>query len=204
MQAIRKPTLQAHVAAFYHAEVTALHADDTLAVSCDGFAFEVRLAAGCLLQPAVGDTVLVTVAGETGYVLNVLEQAAAAGARRVLRLGDEVQLATEAGTLSLEARHAALRFTSCDWHSGTLHWHGDEARSVWRERSDWSERRFEAAGTAEECLGESVRRIAGHEETSAHSMRQRIAAEWEAYAQDVSLFGEGRVKVDTEGEIQLG
>ncbi|MFM0305979.1 DUF3540 domain-containing protein [Paraburkholderia sediminicola] len=190
---------------FHHARVIARGAGRSLAVTCEEVgSLCVGVAAGCLLRPGVGDVVLISVSEDKAYIITVLEHATQNDAPTVLDLGDGVSLSALDGALSIEADHADLRFASCDWYSGALHCHGEQAHFVWREHSAWSERRSEVAVESRECFGDSDRRIGGHEEHRANSLRQTVEQDWVAQAADLTLFGVDRLKADTNGDIQLG
>src|SRR5690606_37590882 len=61
-------------AALHHVRVRSVE-DGLYTVVCATGLYRLPAAAGCLLQPQVGDLVLISLSGGSGYVLNVLEQA---------------------------------------------------------------------------------------------------------------------------------
>jgi len=203
-QSLTQQTQTSSTAVFHHARVIARGTNRSLAVVCETGSLCASVADGCLLRPDVGDMVLVSVTEHDAYVVTVLARAGQSGGAVVLDMGEGVMLAAESGVLSIEAERASLRFAHCDWSSGVLHCHGDEAEFSWRDQRTWSERSVEDAAEKREYFREASRHVAGHEEHSANSLRQRVTEDWSAQAKDISLFGTERVKADTDGDIQLG
>lgn len=178
----------------------------------------VTAAAGCLLQPEVGDVALVSLAAGQGYILTVLERGVPDAPARLEVPGD-LELALPAGkldihaaggvsldagpALTLTAQQAALVLDEADIACTSLHAHGTQAHTNWTKRTDVSVERIEVAARAETHLGESVRRIAGHEDVSAGSQRTIAAEDWSVHSASADLKARDRVAVDA-GSVQIG
>lgn len=201
-QRIRKAAQQ-QGAALYHARVIATQ-EESFAVSCDAGSLWTVQATGCLLRPAVGDQVLITVDGDNAYVLAVLARPAQSQAARTIELGQGVNLSVEAGVLTLVANAAQMRFASYQLHSERFELSGGQWNSVWQQHNSWTVDRFEVAVTSTRHLGDSIRTVAGHERLQARALRYEIRDDWCASARDLAMFGKERVSVDTDGDIQLG
>ncbi|WP_164741316.1 DUF3540 domain-containing protein [Achromobacter spanius] len=175
-------------------------------------------AAGCLLQPEVGDMALISVAAGQGYILTVLERGAPASAARVEVPGD-LQLslpegkltiqaaegvALDAGpTLEINAEHATVTLDEADLRYRTLNTAGDTAHTQWNTRTDVSVNHLEIANRAEVHLGQSMRRVAGHEDVAAGSQRTVVNDDWSVHAATADLKARDRVAVDA-GSVQIG
>ena len=175
-------------------------------------------AAGCLLQPAIGDLALVSLMGGQGYIVTVLERGAPDTPAEVALPGD-LQLSLPHGRLALTAAHgvsvdagpaldiAARQLTAAlqaaDLACQTLKLTGDEALTQWNTRTDVSGSRLDIATRSESHAEHSVRRIAGHEEVSAQSLRQTVDQDWSVHADTASLKARERVAVNA-ASVQLG
>lgn len=175
-------------------------------------------AAGCLLQPAVGDLALVSLMDGQGYILTVLERVAPDTPAEVALPGD-LQLSLRHGRLTLTAAHgialdagptlnvAAQQLTTvlqgADVACRTLNLTGDEAYTQWNSRTDVSGSRLDIATRSESHAEHSVRRVAGHEEVSAQSMRQIVENDWSVQADTADLQANDRVAVNA-ASVQLG
>ena len=175
-------------------------------------------AAGCLLQPAIGDLALVSLMDGQGYILTVLERGAPDTPAEVALPGD-LQLSLPHGRLALTTAHgialdagstldvAAQRLTAAlqgvDIACQTLNLTGDETHTQWNNRTDVSGSRLDIATRSESHAEHSVRRIAGHEEVSAQSLRQTVDQDWSVHADTASLKARERVAVNA-ASVQLG
>ncbi|CAM3696889.1 DUF3540 domain-containing protein [Bordetella tumulicola] len=175
-------------------------------------------AAGCLLQPAVGDLALVSLMDGQGYILTVLERGAPDSPAEVALPGD-LQLSLPQGRLALTAAHgialnagpmlnlAAQQLTTvlqdADVACQTLNLTGDEAYTQWNSRTDVSGSHLDIATRSESHAEHSVRRVAGHEEVSAQSMRQIVEHDWSVQADTADLQADDRVAVNA-ASVQLG
>ncbi|VVE52035.1 hypothetical protein PHO31112_04757 [Pandoraea horticolens] len=184
---------QTAAAAFFHARVIASEGEH-FGVVCEAGHLSVKVAAGCLLQPRVDDTVLISLAGhsmrgsEAGYILSVLEKGDT-GAREV-RLDGDTTLLAEGGQLNVR----------CDM----LDMSGRRLTMRWHETEQLTQRQFLAAAYSENHFGESICRVSGHSEQEAGSMRQRVADDWNVSARDATVIAERRVSIDAKEQIQLG
>lgn len=175
-------------------------------------------AAGCLLQPEVGDIALVSLAAGQGYILTVLERGAPASAARVEVPGD-LQLSLPEGKLSIQAAdgvaldagpalevnaaHATVTLDEADLRCQTLRVAGDNAHTHWNTRNDVSVERMEISGRAEVHLGQSVRRVAGHDDVTTGSQRTVVNEDWSVHAATADLKARDRVAVDADS-VQIG
>lgn len=98
----------------------------------------IRRAAGCLLEPVVGDTVLCFGAGaDRIWVLSVLERSSG-GEERVLRcdgdtrlvVGGGGQLSLEAGNLQMKSNHLTLQAEAAQISVGSTDFVGERMRVV--------------------------------------------------------------------------
>lgn len=177
-------------------------------------------AAGCLLQPEVGDLVLASTAnGQTGYVLTVLERANPKDARTLSAPGDlrvelpngELRITAVRGirldtdedlTVRAKRWHAAFHETA--FSSQTMTVTGDTIASVWHTRSDiCGGTHLKAATHSEAYYGNSLRRVAGHEESSARSLRLCVDYDWTLRAQSATLRAQDLATINADS-IQIG
>jgi len=166
-------------------------------------------AAGCLLQPAVGDLALVSVAGAGGYVLGILERARPDQDAVVSMPGG---LRLEAGRMEITARESMdidagpqlhLRADTGHMRFQALGIDGARLHARWTQRVDISKQRIDIANHAESHWGHSVRRIATHEEVTAASYRQVVTRDWSVRAGTAGLLGRDRVAIDGDA-VQIG
>lgn len=175
-------------------------------------------AAGCLLQPAVGDLALVSLAADQGYILTVLERGAPETPAELTVPGDlrlslpEGRLALAAArgialdagpALDVAARHLSAALQGADLACQALKLTGDEAYTHWHTRTDVAGSRMDVAARSESHVQHSVRRIAGHEEISAQSVRQTVEQDWSVRADTANLKARERVALDA-ASVQLG
>jgi len=192
----------------YHARLVMRDGRRFCALTDDGAVWVVP-AAGCLLQPAVGDMALVSIAGAGGYVLNILERArpeqdAVVAVPGGLRLeAGKVEIAARdgvemeaGGQLQLRAGAARMRFGTLAIEGATLH-------ARWTQRVEVSQQRIDIASHAESHWGYSLRRIGTHEEVTAASIRQLVTRDWSVRAGTAGLVGRDRVAIDGDA-VQIG
>lgn len=175
------------------------------------------VATGCLLRPCVGDTVLVSLAGESGYILCVLERATSQDAtvsvpgnlhlhlpNGGLTISATQGVAIDAGTaFAVRGQAASMQFAQAGLLVDALSVVGDTVQATWRDRSVISQNSLEVAARMETRAGDSVRRVNGHEDTVAGSMRTRVSHDWTVRADRAELTAEQRLKLDA-GQVQLG
>lgn len=175
------------------------------------------VAAGCLLRPSVGDTVLVSLAGDSGYILCVLERATAQDAtvsvpgnlhlhlpNGGLTVSAAQGVAVDAGTaFAVRGQAASLQFAQAGILVDALSVVGDTLQATWRDRSVISQNSLEVAARMETRAGDAIRRVNGHEDTAAGSMRTRVSHDWTVHADRAELTAEQRLKLDG-GQVQLG
>lgn len=184
----------------------------------DEGALWVAPAAGCLLRPEVGDLVLLSVSNGQGYILTVLERGtpdalahieipgslrlSAPQGRLELEAAQGVSL--DAGpSLSLKAQEACASFRHVEATAESLRIAGESLQTTWTTRTDISGTRLDIATRGETHLAQSVRRIAGHEEVTAGSLRQTVAEDWSVQAATADLKATDRVAVDANS-VQIG
>lgn len=207
----------------YHARVYAKDAE-RYGVAGPLGGYWVSVAASCLLQPALGDQVLVSMAGQDGYILAVLVQADAS--RSEVRVSGNVQLSAAQGTLTVAARDGlklaggpalildgkATRLTadtasvtaeSLGIHARTMQSTGDTQHSMWRERHDVAHT-YSSVATRLECRAQDrVTRISGHDELAAGSQRIVVQGDWRVRARNADVRARQRASLDAE-HVQLG
>ena len=191
---------------------------DRFCALTDAGAIWVVAAAGCLLQPEVGDVVLISATGAKGYVLTVLERGnhdktavlSVQGDARLqakdgrLQIVSERGVALEAGAeLTVHAQQAHLSLDNARLHCDDLSVSGGQMQSTWDKRTDVAQEHIEIAASSEAHLGRSKRRIAGHEEVSAESSRQLVKRDLTIRAGTATLIGQNRVAVDGDS-VQIG
>ncbi|GAB2896038.1 DUF3540 domain-containing protein [Paralcaligenes sp. KSB-10] len=176
-------------------------------------------AAGCLLQPEVGDLVLASVVGNQGYILTVLERAKPDEPAEISVPGT-LRLNLPQGKLEITARHgialdsgAGMEFSAQQWSAAfeqanvscqTLHISGDAIQSTWQARTDvCGGTRLNIAARSETHFGCSVRKVTGHEESSAQSLRQLVDRDWTLQAGTADMNAQDRVALNADS-IQIG
>ncbi|HLV27968.1 MAG TPA: DUF3540 domain-containing protein [Burkholderiaceae bacterium] len=166
-------------------------------------------AAGCLLQPAVGDIALVSVSGPDGYVLAILERAQPDSEAVVSMQG---ALRVEAGKVDIVARQGVdidagtqltLRATDGRMHYETLNMEGARLHARWTQRVEVTQQRIDISKRSETHFGHSTRRIATHEEVTATSYRQIVSRDWSVRAGTARLVADDRVVIDGNA-VQIG
>lgn len=179
--------------------------------------FWVEAAFSCLVQPRVGDTVLVSLDGAgVGYILAVLARAEPS---LELQLGADVQLRVTQGSLTVQCRDSfslaagedlVVRAEHCSLNSpvaelllGQLRVSGERVSSHWQEREERTLLLDQQAVRHEAHYGESRQCVTGHEQRRSGSLHQRVDEDCRLNAQRLTLEAEGRVAIDGS-TIELG
>lgn len=199
----------------YHARLV-MHEGRRYCALTEAGAIWVTAAAGCLLQPAVGDVVLVSVTGANGYILSVLErgrpeQAAVMSVAGTLQLRAQnveisasSELSLDAGaSLHIKADAAQVDLDAARVRCQALSLQGAKLHSRWEQRVDIAQEHVTIASYSETHMGQSTRRITGHEEVTAASFRQSATQDWTVRAGTATLVGRNRAVVDGNS-IQIG
>lgn len=201
----------------YHARLVMQDGERFCALT-DAGAIWVAAAAGCLLQPELGDVVLISATGAKGYVLTVLERGRKDKTAILAVQGDaclqardgRLQIASERGLtldagaeLTIHAEAACVSLESAKVKCDDLSVQGKQMQSHWDRRTDVAQEHVEIAVNSEAHLGRSTRRIAGHEEVSVDSSRQVVARDLTLRAGTATLVGRDRVAVDGDS-VQIG
>nr|WP_314488889.1 DUF3540 domain-containing protein [uncultured Pseudomonas sp.] len=200
-----------------HARINAVEGERFGVVSADGCRYWLKPALGCLLQPAVGDRVLVSLEGNEGYILSVLERSQAQTGQ--LRIEGDLNLTLPSGALTIQTRDgmlvdagallaltahtASLRIDDAQLALGTLQVAGQRADNHWLERNDTTARHCEQTLRHEADYGDSSRRVQGHEDLQSGSLRQRVDKDWSLHGETLDLFADASVAVGGE-RIKLG
>lgn len=204
-------------AALRHARINAVDAERFGVVSSDGHRYWLKPALGCLLQPALGDRVLVSLDGEEGYILTVLERSQPQASE--LRVIGDLHLNLPNGALSIETRdgllldagstlavqavRSVLQFAEASVGVSTLTVTGERADSHWIEHNMQAHRASEQATFHSAEYADSWRKVEGHEELEAGSVRQRVTRDWSISGETLDLFADVTVALDAE-RIKLG
>lgn len=199
-----------------HARINAFDGERFGVVST-GHRYWLKPAFGCLLQPAIGDTVLISVAGDNGYILTVLERTQPQASE--LRVSGNMQLCVPDGALSIETRDGtvldagSLLAIKTDKLVGTvtdaalalqaLNIQGEHCNSQWIEHNQSAVRHQQQAIRHHAEYGDSIRRVERHEDLSAGSVRQRVKKDWSLRGETLDLFADVTVALDGE-RIKLG
>lgn len=200
-----------------HARINAVDEDRFGMVSTDGGRFWLKPALGCLLQPEIGDTVLISVAHDEGYIIAVLERSIPTPPH--IHFGGDLTLSLPAGCLNIHTRegvsvNAGKKFSLlADEGSaqiayllgtvGLLQICGERADSYWSERNNISLHQCDTAVRYTSEFGDRYQQIHGHDETQAGSLRQRVDKEWTASCESIYLCADITVTIDGQ-LIRLG
>ncbi|MNN38985.1 hypothetical protein D3C81_1530060 [compost metagenome] len=200
-----------------HAQVNALDGQRFGVVSSEGWRYWLKPAFGCLVHPAVGDKVLVSLDAQGGYILSVLERAIAQPA--YMHLDGDLHLSLPAGALSIQARdgvsldagiavrvraeQGSVQMQRASLNVGTLAVSGEHLENHWVERHDNSVYHREKAARHQADFGDSRHRVEGHEELHAGSLRQRVSDDWSVQANTLDLNAQRSVAIDGDS-IKLG
>lgn len=174
-------------------------------------------AASCLLQPGVGDMVLVSIGPEHGYILAVLEQVAGQPSEVRFPVNSQVHapdgpltinapkgVRLHAGTgLKVQAQAASFTFDVLGVQAQQLQVSGDSLRTVWRQRHDFVQQQLTVNTNTEQRSGARITHIAGHDEHRAGSQRIVVQRDWRVRANSVSLLAQGKASLDGQ-QVQLG
>lgn len=196
------------VARQYHARLLMRDGRRFCALTDEGAVWVVT-AAGCLMQPEVGDTALVSVAGAGGYVLTILERAqperdAVVAVPGGLRLeAQSVEVAAREGVGIEAGSELCIKAGAGRMHFDSLRLEGMKLHTSWTQRTEISKQRIDIASYSESHRGYSVRRIGTHEEVTAASMRQLVSRDWSVRAATAGLIGRDRVAIDGDA-VQIG
>lgn len=177
----------------------------------------VTVAASCLLQPAVGDQVLISMAGLDGYILAILVQAdpsqselqVSGNARLSARQGTLTVAAREGlklaggSALTLEAEAASLTTQSLGIQAQTMQLAGDTQHSFWRERHDVAHTCSSVASRMDYHSQDRVTRITGHDELATGSQRILVQGDWRVRARNTDIRARKRASLDGK-QVQLG
>lgn len=175
-----------------------------------------RIAAGCLLQPEAGDSVLLLVpARGPSFVICVLERAARQGR---LRLPGGAELHGAADALSLQAPRLELRAGealdlhgprlgvqagSCRMSSSTLEIRAGRVQALMGSLHARGRECLTRLGRSLAEFGDSVRRVRGIDETHATHQRVRVERRLHIQCRDASIVAHNHVRVDGR-QIDLG
>ncbi|MCK1784146.1 DUF3540 domain-containing protein [Pseudomonas sp. TNT11] len=200
-----------------HARINAVDGERFGVVSAEGHRYWLKPALGCLLQPAVGDCVLISLSGDQGYVLSVLERSQAQSSE--LRVPGDLYLnlpmgalnirardgmALDAGpSLKVEAQSSSARFSKTEISVDRLSVTGVRSDSHWQELNEHAERISQQATRHDAQYGDSRRQVQGHEDVHAGSLRQRIDGDWSVRGETLDLFADVAVAIDAQ-RIKLG
>jgi len=200
-----------------NARINALDGERFGVVSSEGHRYWLKPAFGCLVRPAVGDKVLVSLDAEGGYILSVLERTIAQPAR--MHVDGDLHLSLPSGALGIEARdgisldagaallvrseQANVQVQRTNLGIGTLQVSGERIESQWLERHDSAVLHSEKASRHQAEYSDSRRLVEGHEEVIAGSMRQRTSDDWSVQAQSLDLNAQRSVVIDGD-RIKLG
>lgn len=177
-----------------------------------------RVAVSCLLQPQVGDTVLVSQAQShtNGFVLAVLERPEAQHGQLTLPGNNHIHLT--AGGMTLQARQLhlqgqeqidiaspAVNLTAVSSTVKVKHWQGwfDTVESYAVNVSTTAKTLSSKVGRLMQRVAESFRKTDGLDEVRAGRVRVQVEGHHQTQAQHISSTAQGFVKIDGQ-KIDLG
>jgi hypothetical protein len=165
----------------------------------------------------VGDCVLISLSGDQGYILTVLERSQTLASE--LRVPGDLRLNIGAGSLNIQARdglvldagsaltveaeNSALTIGNAELDIRLLSITGGRADSHWQELNEHAERLSQQATRHDAQYGDSRRRVQGHEDAHAGSLRQRVDGDWSVRGETLDLFADVAVAIDAQ-RIKLG
>lgn len=187
-------------AQLHHVKVQALQGECCVVICADGL-LVLPVAAGCLMQPAPGDLVLASVAHDAGYIIQVLSRSSTQPTQ--LRIEGDAELRVRDGRLRMCADTLDIQANTLSLHAQRMLDSGLQRQSNWDQRVDVTGHQQSFIERRELHIERSVRRVAGHEEQSAGSVRLIVAQDWRVRADTADLLGGRRVKVDAD-TVQLG
>lgn len=187
-------------------------------VVCSAGRFWVKVAFSCLVQPAVGDRVLISLEdGGEGYVLGILERELKQPMR--VRLEGDVDLDVPAGALTVRCRdgfslgagprlvvqadQGTLSCKQADLLLGQLKVSGECTSSHWLVREERTARLDQQAAIVEARYGESRQSVSGLEQRHSGALHQQVSEDYRLKAQRMDLNAEGRLAIDGS-TIELG
>lgn len=194
------PTSDVGRAQLHHVKVQAIQGEDCVVICADGL-FVLPVADGCLLQPNPGDTVLVSLSGSEGYVIQVLARQSTMPAR--LSIEGNAEICAKNGQLRLTANTLDFQSDTLSVRAQRLIETGERRESNWTSQVDITHHHQSFITRREMHIERGVRRVAEHEEQSAGSIRLVVERDWRVRADTADLLGTRRVKVDAE-TVQLG
>lgn len=177
-----------------------------------------RAAVSCLLQPRVGDTVLVSQAqcGSSGFVLAILERPDANNGQLALPGNNHIHLhpdgmTLQSGQLQLQGREqielssAAVNLTAVSASVKVKHWQGwfDTVESYAVSVSTTAKTLSSKFGRMMQRAAESFRQTDGLDEVRAGRVRVHVDGHHQTQAQHISSTAQGFVKIDGQ-KIDLG
>lgn len=158
--------LQAQVYAVDKARYGVVHA---------GGCYWLSIATSCLLQPEVGDLVLVSQNEQEGFILAILTRPKAQ--QSTVRLPNHSRIQMASGCLHIESAQGM------SIHAG--------------------DKLVVQAQVQQQFFESRLTRISGHDELSAQSQRLVLAKEWRVRSKTAEVRAEQRVTLDAE-RVQLG
>lgn len=171
---------------------------DRLVVADEAGLIRARRAKGCLVEPAIGDLVLISRAGEIAYVLAVLE---GAGPTRLAAAG-ALEIASQT-RLSLSAPELESEFGTANIGIDRLTYRGRLAEIGLEGAKLVAERVHTMAGDALAELGRSIRRIAGLDQTAAGIIDQRAEDCAALHGRFTTITADKDVRIDGD-QIHMG
>lgn len=196
-----------------HARVQAVTSAG-LVVQVNGSIRTARVAAGCLLEPASGDLVLMSRQGQTCFILTVLEQAAREG---TIRYRGELSIDTDQLVLRGRRRVHLVSEDRVQTDAPTMAMNGDSALLTWRRLDLTAEEgvaRIERvrviSGVAElfskrifQCARQVIRRVEDVETLHVGQLVQHVRKGLTTRAHRVSLTSRKDMQVKGE-RIHMG
>ena len=201
--------------------VLAVDGREEYRVDVSGERITCRRAAGCLLDPATGDLVLLSMSGEEGgryWILSVLERASggapvsltlhdgavvsACKGHLALRSEKEIGLHTS-GRMSLSADSLDLSARKANWLVRSLSVFGGSIESVWEQARQTVASMQTVCSTWVQHLGDSVRHVKELDETHADHVRIMAKDTLQTQGKFVNHTASEVVKIDGQ-EVHLG
>jgi len=186
------------------------HCDDRFMILAEGVSSLALRAAGCLLQPEPGDTVLTVVAEDgTTYILNVLARTESADTARISAPGNLMLLKGE--QISIEPRKA-LNISSPDFNleacsatanTATLKLQGSSMESRFLKITTIARTIESVSDLLMQKTGRCYRRVQEFEEATIGRLRMLVDGLFSVSSKSASMKAEKRFKVDAE-KIHLG
>jgi hypothetical protein len=106
--------------------------------------------------------------------------------------------------MEFSAKQWSAAFDQANVSCQTLHVSGGAIQSTWQARTDvCGGTRLNIAARNETHFGSSVRRVTGHEESAAQSLRQLVDRDWTLQAGTADMNAQDRVALNADS-IQIG